>query len=747
MRRWAIAIGAALGLALAGSASASADVFGTISLLSATPFTQAEDAHDPAISGDGRYVVFDGAIGGVSGVWRRENRPGGAVQQVAGGDAQLPSVGQDGRYVSFTTDQGARLAELTNGIAQPKDPREAPGVYVRDMDVEPGEAAAFTLASAANGSSQSLTYEQNESNEGGAMAAGRTALSSDGRKVVFVTTAVSNLAGPGTPPLQVALRNLDTDETQLVSVRYDPATGRPATDPETGAPEPVANVTEGGSFGAVYSSGKPPQFSATESYEVPHEVAASISGDGSTVSWLAQNIAEQAPTLSGETLSARYDEPLWRRIGDGEQAPTRRVTGGSDPTNPACAAHPEAHLPSSPSLSDPCQGPFVAELGTWNAKEPAILAPCLSADGDTVAFIASAEPVQLAGGFGRGDVERESDVYVVDMHEGLSRTAALRALSELAAGSEEDLAATAEIVDVGVSPDGTQVAFTTRRTQFPLGSLAYVTAPAAVPGLLEVFDVDLANDTLTRVTHGYEGGAAEHPHSEATSEDPYLFSTDGALSPSFSQSGNLLAFSSTASNLVFGDGNTPPLNVREPARRDGGDVFVIPRTVFTETPTPQVISPAPPNPSSSPSWTLGVTAVSLKNGNVVLYVLAPGAGQLAARASAPMKVRASVSRRRGAHPRGRRARTVVRTLASAGRHASGGEEGPLTLTLPLAATYRANAEQPGGISATVAITFGAAGHPALRQTIPVTFRRAKPPHRARTAKAKRGRYHKRGGGR
>ena len=72
---------------------ARADVFGTISLLSASPFGQAEYAHDPALSEDGRYVVFDGAIAGVQGVWRREARPGANFEQVAGGDADA-AVGQ-----------------------------------------------------------------------------------------------------------------------------------------------------------------------------------------------------------------------------------------------------------------------------------------------------------------------------------------------------------------------------------------------------------------------------------------------------------------------------------------------------------------------------------------------------------------------------------------------------------------------------------------------------------------------------
>ena len=247
---------------LIASAPAGADVFGPISLLSASPLQQAEYAHDPAISGDGRYVVFDGSIGGVTGVWRRElivgeddQVVGGKLEQVAGGDAEIPSISENGQYVSFTTNEGAYLPQVTDGLAQPEsNPREAPNVYVRDMSVAPGEAGAFKLASAVNGSTQGLSYEYAAGEAGkleatryGSTAAGRTALSANGLEVAFVTTAHSNLAGPGTPPLQVAVRNLETDETRLVSVEYDPATGQPQMNPETGQPEPVPEQVEEGS--------------------------------------------------------------------------------------------------------------------------------------------------------------------------------------------------------------------------------------------------------------------------------------------------------------------------------------------------------------------------------------------------------------------------------------------------------------------------------------------------------------------
>ena len=77
----------------------------------------------------------------------------------------------------------------------------------------------------------------------------------------------------------------------------------------------------------------------------------------------------------------------------------------------------------------------------------------------------------------------------------------------------------------------------------------------------ELFDVDLADDTLTRVTTATRvrtKRANTRIYQRSPVKTPTNSSRDGALSPSFSDDGDLLAFSSTASNLVFGDGNTPP---------------------------------------------------------------------------------------------------------------------------------------------------------------------------------------------
>lgn len=713
----------ALALTLGIVGSAHADVFGPISLVSESSLQQADYAHDPVISGNGRYVAFDGSFGGATGVWRRDLRAG-TVEEVAGGDAELPSISSDGRFVSFTT-----TSALTRG-----DGNEGPDVYVRDMSVhstlpctgpisEEEPTCPFALVSAVDGSEEGLSYAQSsEPRSYGSIAGGRYAMSADGRKVVFMTTAVSDLLGPTppeaptTPVLQLAVRDLDAHSTTLVT-----------------------SAREGGAVtgGAVYQPGGViPPFRAVEGYGASPALGASISGDGSTVAWLAQNVSQQVPLLSAETLPSNYTEPLWRRIADGPSASTRRVTGGSDPASPGCISSGESSIPGEPSVSDPCQGPFGTLIektasGTWSGGIGDVV-PRLSGDGYTVAFLANAPLAAFGANFGRS--ENHSDLYVVDMRPGPTRVQALRPLTELASGQSSDLATNAPIVDLGISPDGRQVAFTTKRTVFPLGTPAYVSAPAAVPGLGELFDIDLADETLTRVSQGFEGGAGEHPHvPKPTGEDPYLLAGDGASSPSFSGDGNELAFSSTAANLTYGDGNTPPLG-HENKIFDGSDAFLVNRVVFASQAPEGEVSAAPASPALIPPWHLSATAFSRRDGSVLLEVAVPGAGRLRAKAGATVEIRVGGARGVHARSRSRRTRLVALARTVATRASSTIGAGVAASALKLAPRYAALARTRTGLTATVKLVFEAPGHPTLHEPLEVTFLKARPHARAGRAR-------------
>jgi WD40-like Beta Propeller Repeat len=749
LARAGLALGAALLAGLVACACAGADLFGPISLASVGsrggPIEQVEYAHDPAISADGRYIAFDGSVGGATGVWRISLATH-QIQQVAGGGAKLPSISADGQNVSFTTNEGTSLPEITDGLPlQPGERKEAVNVYVRDMSKRPAASAreegarepaarAFTVASAVTieGVTRALSYEGTVPGRAGSIAVGRSAISADGNEVAFVTTARSDLLDPGseptTPAYQVAVRYLAQRETKLVSRCYVAER----------CIAPAAVWGEG--HGAVYpgewrlESGGAERIDDASGYPT----GASISADGSTVAWLGENIEQQAPLLAGERHPAEYAEPLWRRIAPGSETPTERVTGGSDPLAPACVASGEPRL-SEPASADPCQGPFDTrgeEIGGGGSAFPKAmgnLVPRLSADGYTVVFESEAPlvPVAEANVNGHGDQRVNPDLYLADMHPGLTRAQALTPLTEL--GSRGLISGESPITDFDISPDGTQVAFTTWRTQFPLDPPLLVSAPLPRPGIAELYDVDRLNGTMTRVTQGYEGAASEEPHeSQPRQEDEYGTNvTRGAQSPSFSADGVQLAFSSTADDLVYGDGNTQPARSEE-SPLDGSDVFVVERTSFPSLATPQYITAVPPAPSIAAAWTLGATALSRRDGSVLVYVRMPGAGSLRANVEGAVPVKSARRHRRG------HARRTVATRWVAGAGKSAAAAGLLTLTLRLAKRYSALASLRGGLSATVSLAFSAPGHATLRSSLEVDFRRrVRRSHRAAKARAKR----------
>ena len=143
--------------------------------------------------------------------------------------------------------------------------------------------------------------------------------------------------------------------------------------------------------------------------------------------------------------------------------------------------------------------------------------------------------------------------------------------------------------------------------------------------MYELFDADLGNDTMTRVTHGFEGEdwrSEELPEQERPGTDPYQ-DEQGAYSPSFSADGNTLAFASTADNLVFGDGNEAP------------DAFVVHRVLPPSAGSPAVrLGRARQPVRSLPPWKLGVTATSLADGSVRLYARSPAPAHCARRRAA-----------------------------------------------------------------------------------------------------------------
>lgn len=641
----------ALGIAFARATPAIAD-FGPIQLVSKSATEQADEATAPVLSADGRYLAFRGTLGGLSGVFRRDLQTGAVVPVAAASayeeepeaDAGAPSISADGRYVSFTTTASLDPADDT----QPG----SSDVYVADMGVSP---PSYELASALDGSSQAL---------GESSASPRVALSADGRKVAFVSGG------------QVYLRDLDLRRTTLVSVQRNPSTG----EMEPGVPVPGGAVME--------------------SPVLPLLSGAALSADGTTVAWVGAHLPAQVPLLADEaqTISALdangstpYDEPLWRRVADGPAAPTRRIVGGGDPLAPGC--------PPDGTLADAaCQGPFpgIADKSDalnsatgWLGPPKIDGVPQLSADGRTVALI--------------GNPTEATNVFLVDMSEGLDRKQAVRQLTRQVSVDPADEASVVNrepyvplnghIYDLAISPDGRRIAFATARQQFPLVPPNLVGSPPAQLGLVELYLLDLDGETLQRVTHG-DGG----PNEASLASTGSGLDGVGASTPSFGAGGRLISFASTASNLVEGDGN------------DASDAFVVEDDEASRAPGAASISPPPPAPRVKRRRRLALSAFSMPDGGVRLVAVVPGAGTLRARAGAALGV--------GSRPR---------RLALARRRAA--TSGPVALTLEVPRRFRRLTHSQEGLYATVRVSFrGSSGGKPLHGALAIRFHAHRPAH-------------------
>jgi Tol biopolymer transport system component len=653
--RAGVAALAALGVVLACASPAAAE-YGPIQLVSKSAAQQADRAFAPAISANGRYLAFQGAIGIRAGVFR-EDLETGAITPVAtggefeqGGDAAAPSISADGRYVSFTT--AAPLDAEDDPQPQSQD------VYVADMGASP---PSYELASALDGCDPEgaaphvacgLTY----GGPGGSRATGRVALSADGRKVAFITSAASDLtSAPGgstegvpTPAGQVVLRDLDSNETTLVSTERDPGSGE-----MTGRPVP------GGALIAV------------PSLELLR--GAALSADGSTVAWLGAHLPAQVSLLPGEAKKISelddgtfpYDEPLWRRVAEGPTAPIRRIVAGDGPADP----FPQM-IGKDTSKVNGAEG--------WLGASKIDGVPQLSEDGRIVALI--------------GNPTEATNVFSVDMSDGLSRSRAVRQLtrevtvnpSEPSQGVNEEpyIPFNGHIYDLAISADGRRIAFATARQRYPLSPPNLIGSPSVSVGLVELYVINRDGETVERITHGF-GGLGE----PSLAPNKFAFNGDGARAPSFGAGGRI-AFASTAANLVEGDGN------------EESDAFLVEAHGVSPTPGTLDLSPGPGQVRYRHRWRFTLSAFSLPDGAVRLVAVVPAAGSL----------RATVGAELG---RGKRKLTAEWAKARA--------SGPIPVELKLHGRYRRLAHTSEGLYATVRASFHRGGRKVLHGELQVRF--------------------------
>jgi hypothetical protein len=703
--------------ALAGGPSvlcaSSEAAFTPFQLVSASSNLQAEYAYEPAVSADGRYVVFTGVIASKHGIYREDLHTKELATVALGSATGAPSVSADGRFVAFTTaDEPSTGREpIRQGCTQ---------VYVRDMEIgrkspegpeglanEPGE---FQVASARDGSEEALSYEGSGHEGcpgGGSATAARVAMSADGSEVAFTAIGPSDLtAQPGepvaitTPPDQVAVRNLGKHSTMLISTKQ----GSRAPVPGGAALSETPLVEEVERKGEIKSVG------------LPAASSAAISAEGNAVAWMGVDVQAQADVAPpNTTYPDEYAEPLWRKLDPESGAPaeeTRRVLAGDDPSAPGCPPHCEGGLDlqwDEQEKEPTDQGP---ELGSYienrehgfASRALESVTPQLSADGTRVAVLSTQPDYGHIPDFGnlpRGKIPH-ANAFVVDMAPGLTRAQAITRLTEWASANFEIRNLDGPIGHLAISADGTRLLFATSRTAFPLAPPALITNPVnQLEPAAQLYEVNLEAGTLALVSEGYDGEPANVEQGNGGI---------GAAAPS--ADGRVIAVASGSSNLVPGTVN------------EGSGVFFTRELVLPPEAGIQTVSPLPPAPGAEQSWSISATARHGPGGALLIDVVVPGAGRLAASASSMVATAVPAKRRPakgGARGKSRRTRLSIVARRVAYSTTQAAAEGLVELRLLPARPYRALASTKAGLYATVAVMFSAPGHGTLTQTLQASF--------------------------
>jgi Tol biopolymer transport system component len=611
-----------------------------------------------AISADGRYVAIQTRARNffadddpdppgryrAGGIFRFDLQTD-ALEKVADGDlfdeasnvflrrgASNPSISADGRFIAFATAEPILPADVNDNS----------DVYVRDMAIPIGAPGAFDLVSVRDGGDAAASYGSPSfpfpGSEPGAEVSGGAAISADGQKVVFHTEVATDLPASDSvdvPPGQVLLRDREANTTTLVSALRDQGSGAMTGQPAGGA------------------------------------VGATISADGTTVSWTGENAPAQTRFLGGENPVSNVLYYLWRRVADGPMAPTRRVTGIADPDDPACPADEVTFF--SQTGMGPCFGPLTSQESA--RADISSQLPALSGDGYTVAFLTGEGP-RPNPNTGPG-----LDLYVTDMTPGLTRKATTVELTRETVGNQTDTGP--PLSSISMSAGGRYLVATTVRTRFALPALQLLGEPRSVPGPRELYVVDLQRRTLERVTHSLSGG------------DINASVLDG---PTISADGERIAFSSFASNLFFGDAN------------QRSDAFV-----STLQPEPEGGPLGQGSGSGDPSASIeldrggpaiGVRARSMSGGEVLLLVSVPAAGGVKA-----------VARARLGEPR------KPRALASETGRALGSARSVVRILLQPVDRYRAELRERRSVPGRVAVSYVASrGGRRASASVRVVFR-------------------------
>jgi hypothetical protein len=500
-RIWGVAVLAAIVLATLGSSLAAADYGPGADAVSAFGAQLGDrDATAPAVSGDGRYVVFstaspvllgdDGVGSAAAGLLRRDLLTGALDAVVPRGVAVgSTSVSADGRSVAFETSAALTPGDL-NGVGD---------VYLRDMSRPATDVSAYTLVSALDGTDEAAAYAPGAA--GSRIGQAGFALSADGQTATFWSSGASNLPSGGavaTATGQVLVRDLASRRTRLMTQAVNGG-------------GPVARAAPGTT---VVAPGP------------------ALSADGSAVVWADADAALQTTLLPGEPEPALAY--LWRRTA--ERATTRRVAGAGDRDDPAC--DPQTTYAAGDTGTGACYGPFVDGDAVDSVGNPEAKPLSISADGGQVLFLSSARQRPFDA-----TRYRAGSVYLADMAAGRSRKGAvLRVLS----------APSGAIREAVLAASGRR-ALLSAGTAALEGARVIGTLPGGGSSATNLYVLDLVAGTVQRATVGADGsdyaGALVSADTGSQRSDP---------EPAFlgtSADATTLVFAAADGNLFVGDAN------------------------------------------------------------------------------------------------------------------------------------------------------------------------------------------------
>jgi Tol biopolymer transport system component len=529
--------GLVIGLLLLSSAfDAALGAAGDTELISVRLSGQSSGGGSQArISADGRQVGFISAAADLvlgdtnaridvfvrdldTGTIDRVSRGSSGAQ--ANGDSDELSISADGRYVAFCSEATNLVSGDTNGFTD---------VFVRDRATGQTERASVS-PSGAQGDNFSW----------------QASISADGRYVTFSSTATNLVAGDGNGDFDVFVYDRDTRQTERVSVNSSgeqanegasnpsiSADGRFVTF-ESRADNLVPNDTNGNTDVFVHDR----QTGVTELASVNSagiQAArpsrdASISSDGRYIAFRSN-----APNLVPGDDNGEYDIFVRdRQTGQTEMVSVNSNGLQADGMSFAPTVSGDGRFVAFESFAGNLvpgdgngrmdifvrdrltgQTELASVAGSGAVGQGASAGPSISADGRYVAFGSNAALLQ---GYGDGHV------FVLDRQVQSLRVASAAALYSDAAGDSGTAGSRS------VSADGRYIAF---------WSYASDLVPDDSNGQADIFVRDRQTGVTERVS----------VNSNGTEANGY------SLSPSLSGDGRYVAFWSSASNLVQGDGN------------------------------------------------------------------------------------------------------------------------------------------------------------------------------------------------